>query len=84
MERDMRRSKSATVSATRELEAYRLSVERRIATNALMKTDPTILIKAFAFLSGEISRTSRTVLKDLGFVKDLPGGPGAFIGGSRR
>ena len=79
MERDMRRSKRATVSATRELETYRLDVEKRIADNALMKRDPQILVRAFGFLSAEISRTSRTVLKDLGFAKDLPGGPGAFI-----
>ncbi len=79
MERDMRRSKSATVSATRELETYRQEVEKRIADNALMKRDPKILIKAFGFLSAELSRTSRSVLKDLGFAKDLPGGPGAFI-----
>ena len=79
MERDMRRSKTATVSATRELETYRLDVKKRIADNVLMKRDPKILVKAFGFLSAEISRTSRTVLKDLGFPKDLPGGPGAFI-----
>ena len=79
MERDMHRSKTATVSASRELETYRLDVEKRIADNALMKRDPKILVKAFGFLSAEISRTSRTILKDLGFPKDLPGGPGAFI-----
>lgn len=79
MERDMRRSKSATVSATRELETYRQEVEKQIASNALMKREPKVLIKVFGFLSAEISRTSRSVLKDLGFAKDLPGGPGAFI-----
>ena len=79
MEREMRRSKLATVSATRDLETYRQEVEKRIADNALMKRDPRVLIKVFGFLSAEISRTSRTVLKDLGFAKDLPGGPGAFI-----
>ena len=79
MERDLRRSKFATVSATRELENYRREVEKRIADNALMKRDPKVLVKVFDFLSAEISRTSRTVLKDLGFAKDLPGGPGAFL-----
>ena len=79
MERDMRRSKSATISATRKLESYRQEVEKRIADNALMKRDPRILVQAFGFLSAEISRTSRLILKDLGFAKDLPGGPGAFI-----
>lgn len=79
MERELRRSGSATISATEDLEAYRLEVESRIADNALSKRDPKILVKAFGFLSAEISRTRRTVLKDLGFAKDLPGGPGAFV-----
>lgn len=79
LEREVRQSHSASVSTTRELEEYRLAVEKRIADNALMKRDPNILVKAFGFLSAEFSRTSRTVLKDLGFAKDLPGGPGAFI-----
>ena len=79
LERNMRRSKSATVSATRELETYRQEVEKQIADNALQKRNPKILVKAFSFLSAEISRSSRLVLKDLGFLRDLPGGPGAFI-----
>ena len=79
LEREMRRNEDITVSAIRELEEFRLKVEVRIVDNALVKQNPKILVRAFGFLSAEISRTTRTVLKDLGFEKDLPGGPGAFI-----
>ena len=79
LEREVRRSRNIKVTAIRELEAYRWMVEKRIADNVLEKQDPKILFRAFGFLSAEISRTSRTVLKDLGFEKDLPGGPGAFL-----
>ena len=79
LEREARRSGDVTISAIRELEAYRWMVEKRIADNVLEKQDPKILFRAFGFLSAEISRTSRTVLKDLGFEKDLPSGPGAFL-----
>ena len=79
MERDYCRSKSATVSATRELENYRLVVEQRISENALRKGDPIILLRAFEFLSSEISRTSKKYFQDLELFKEHPGGLGAFI-----
>lgn len=79
MERDLRRSKSASVSATRELETYRQKVEQRISENALMSRNPKILLKAFGFLSAEISRTSKKIFMDLEFFKERPDGLGAFV-----
>lgn len=79
MEREYRRSGVATLSAFRELEDYRLSVEQRIAENALRKGDPKVLVKAFGFLSTEISRTSKKIFMDLEFFKERPDGLGAFI-----
>ncbi len=78
-EREMRQSGLATVSATEELEAYRLKVEQRITENAFRKGEPKILVRAFGFLSAEISRTSKKIFHDLEFFKERPDGLGAFI-----
>ena len=79
MERDLRRSNSASDSAMRNLETYRQEVEQRIAENALSIGEPLVLIRAFGFLSSEISRTSKKICQDLEFFKERPGGLGAFI-----
>lgn len=78
-ERDIRRSRSASVSANKELEAYRREVEKRIAENALRRGEPKILVKAFGFLSAEISRSTKKMFHDLEFFEEHPDGLGTFI-----